>query len=375
MVNRQKPLIGLDARMSDHPGIGRYIRELCRALLEVNKNGQPFCFLGDSKIYDRLGLSAYASKTQTRETKSEIYSLGEQVEIPLKARGFSLLHVPHFNIPIFYSGRLVVTVHDLIYLHETGAAKNKAASLMTRFYLKQVCKKAAAILTVSEYTKNDLLNSFPGLSPERVHVTYEAASGAFWPLDKSDPVLAAASQKFSLKKPMILYVGALRPHKNVTTLIQAVENLNATKQTEAMLVLAGKSGTWDATLLRKIQASPFINYLGAVSDEELRALYNLADVFVFPSLREGFGLPVLEAMACGTPVISSNRSSLPEIVGDAGLLFDPTRVDALEELLYNVLKNNELQNKMRANGIEQAKKFSWANTASRTEEVYDKVLG
>jgi glycosyltransferase involved in cell wall biosynthesis len=186
------------------------------------------------------------------------------------------------------------------------------------------------------------------------------------------PLLQKTKQEFS--KPFVLFVGTLKSHKNVPALLDAMERVRR-RGLDHELVLAGKKDKRSGELLSRISRLSWVRVLGEVTDPALCCLYNLADLFVLPSFREGFGLPVLEAMACGAPVICSNRSSLPEIAGDAALFFDPLRVDALEELIYNVLINRELREKMSKAGMDRARHFSWEKTAQKTLEVYRRVLG
>ncbi len=345
--------LALDIRMWDHPGIGRYIRELSKELLLLDRETR----------YLLLDLAA---------VRAPIYSLQEQWQLTRAARSADALHVPHFNIPFFYPKKLIVTIHDLIYLEESGAAKSPWAKIYVKTLLKQIARKSAAIFAVSQATKNDLLNSGLGFKENRIFVTPEAASDLFKKID--DPsILEAARNKFNLKKPFILFVGTLKPHKNVPTLVLAVAQLRA-RLPDTELVIVGKKDPREERLSQEILSQPFVRYLGTVRDEELVNLYNLAEVFVLPSRREGFGLPILEAMACGAPVAVSNCSSLAEVAGQAGLLFDPSSVDALEEVLYNILTDKELQLKKARESRERARSFSWGDTALKTLDVYRKVL-
>jgi len=371
------PKIGMDARMWGHPGIGRYIRELSSHLLREPFEGE-FIFLADPQFKEKglEGVRANGAAVSYRRAKSGIYSLNEQFEIPRLARDLDLLHVPHFNAPVFFKGKMVVTIHDLIYFHNLGASKSRFARAYLSFLLKSIQKKAGAVITVSEYTKKDLLKNFPSFRPELVFVTYEAASPIFTKLEDKER-LERVRQKRALKKPFVLFVGSLKAHKNIPTLIKALDYLRAKKGLEHELVLVGRgdSAHHNKELVDLMFGHAFVRYLGELEDEELVSLYNLADLFVLPSFWEGFGLPVLEAMACGTPVASSDRTSLPEIVGDAGRLFNPDRVDALIDVLYNILANNELRKKMSSMGIERAKLFSWQRLAAQTLGIYRKALG
>ena len=303
-----------------------------------------------------------------------VYSLAEQWELSFFSRRVDLLHVPHFNIPVLGAKKLVVSVHDLIYLKGDEHSGSSLGRAYAEFMFKSIERKADAVIAVSQYTQQDLLEHFPKLKG-RTFVTHEAASFLFQPVTAQGD-LETAKKKYSLQRPFVLFVGSLKKHKNVPLLIEAVASIRRDKKIDLELVLVGRQDKKEKELLSMVQANrSFVRTLGQMSDEELVHLYNLAEVFVLPSLWEGFGLPALEAMACGTPVLASDRASLPEVVQDAAILFDPTRVDALKDALYNVLQNSELRQKMRRMGIEQAKKFSWERTASETFAVYERVLG
>ncbi len=347
----KKQKIAIDARMWGHPGIGRYLRELSGAMA-----AEPF---EHELFYIRA--------------RSKIYGLAEQWEIPWKARHFDLLHVPHFNIPVLFGGKLVVTIHDLTYFHSPEVSMSPLAKLYITWLLRTIRKKARAILAVSEYTKRDLLETFQGIPESRVFVTHEAAAPEFRKIE-DESALARIRGKYSLRKPFILFVGSLKKHKNVPALIEAVSRLRKTRGIPHELVLTGKGDPAEKELTGLIARHDFVRTIGEAEGRDLPGLYNLAEAFVLPSFREGFGLPVLEAMACGTPVVVSNRTSLPEVAGDAGLLFDPERIDALEDVLYNVLNNNELRKNMIQKGFAQAQRFSWKKAAQQTLDVYRQVL-
>lgn len=362
--------IAFDARMWSHPGIGRYIRELLGALIRLEKK-PALCLLGRSKELGAMFMPA--TGFSIREASSGIYGLAEQLEIPRLARGMGLLHVPHFNVPLLTSAKLVVTVHDLTYLHGSEALKSRSGRAYVRFLFRFIARNAAAIITVSEYTKKDLMEFFP-VRAEKVFVIPEAASDMFYKI--SDPNKLEKQLCFgSSGRPFILFVGSLKPHKNIPALVTAVSNLREKKRIEHQLLIVGRKDKKNPEILKLIESNPYVSYLGEVSDEKLATLYNLADLFVLPSFREGFGLPVVEAMACGTPVAVSDRTSLPELVGEAGQLFDPDRIDALEHVIYNILENKDLRQKMSLAGLERSKEFSWQNTAKNTLKVYQQVLG
>ena len=369
-MDAKKNRIGLDMRMWNHAGIGRYLRELYFAMLR-QRPALTFRLLLPSSVRQSLG--PRQDGVELQNSFSSIYSLAEQWELFSFSKKSQLLHVPHFNIPVLGKGKLVVTVHDLVYLKDAKYSGSSLGRAYVKFLFEKIEKKADAVLTVSKYTQADLLNHFPKLK-DRVFVTHEAASFTFQPFQVPAD-LELAKKKYSLKQPFVLFVGSLKAHKNIPVLIEALSALRKEKEIPHELVLVGGQDKKEKELLALIKKNNrFVKILSGLKDEELVLFYNLAEVFVLPSLWEGFGLPVLEAMACGTPVLSSDRASLPEVVGEAGRLFDPTRVDELKELLYNVLQKKDLRQKMRVDGFAQVKKFSWDKTAAQTLDIYEQVL-
>lgn len=361
-----KRTVGIDARMWVHAGIGRYVQELSRALLRITPPDR-LVFFGDSKLL-RPALGADAT---IFGAASPIYGAAEQLEMARLSRRVDVFHVPHFNAPFFGKRPFAATVHDLIHLRQPGSMKNPLGRLYVKMLLRNVADRAGAILTVSEATKQDLLNLFPRLDAARVTVAYEAASDYFRPLPAGSERSAVLS-RFGLNKPFVLYVGSLKPHKNVTLLVQAMKKLAGEGKADGEAVIVGRLDPKFPEILAEIRSAPDgVRYLGEVPDDALVHLYNAASALVLPSWNEGFGLPALEAMACGTPVLLSRRASLPEIAGEAGLYFEPDRVDGLRELLYTIFKNQDLRQKMSQTCLARAARFTWERTARQTLAVYD----
>ncbi len=356
------PLV-FDARMWSHPGIGRYMRELVMATLEM-KDALPMHFLGPESIPNAL--KAYQGRFTYQKVDAKIYSLTEQLVMPRLAHRGQLLHTPHFNVPVFSKAKWIVTVHDLIYLKSASPA-----ALYVRQLLKQIEKRADAVLAVSEYTKNDILNMFPKLK-SRVFVTHEAVSDFYFTPTTAE-MMKYKKEKYDFNLPIILYVGSLKPHKNLVQLVKAFAAIRS--EVPHQLILAGKKDPkykefWD--LIN--QGQERVRVMEGFGDDSIRALYEMCSVFVLPSLIEGFGLPILEAMACKAPVICSNRASLPEVGGDVAQYFDPADESALAATLKRVLTDDTLRRTMSDRGPAHARTFTWANTAAKTQDVYKKVL-
>ncbi|HEC88422.1 MAG TPA: glycosyltransferase family 1 protein [Thermoplasmata archaeon] len=296
------------------------------------------------------------------------YKLPHMKEIKL-----DILHSPENSTLFrkFKNIKKVVTVHDMI-LYIFGEIKNIIDFARYRFLMPRVLKTADRIIAVSNNTKRDLI-SYLGISEEKIEVIYEGVSKQYKPLDKNE--VKIFKKKYHLEEPFILYVGSFLPHKNIPALIKAFYKLKNQYQIKNKLVLCGKKEklTYILKLIKRLNLQKDIIFTRYIPTRELPYLYNAADLFVYPSLYEGFGLPPLEAMACGTPVITSNTSSLPEVVGDAGIMIDPHDVDELTKTIYEVLTDEKLRKELSNKGLKRVKKFSWEKTAKETLKVYEEV--
>lgn len=358
--------IGIDCRMLGRAGIGRYIQELLRPL--VARSDYSFIFF---KYPEQEFFFEDISPQRTRlvDVRSKIYSLSEQWEMKKAAESVRLFHAPHFNYPLKTSSRLVVTIHDLIYLTQAEYRKDFARRLYIEYLLKKLPSRVGAVLTVSGHSKKTLLQHVKSLNSDKIYVTWEASSKLFVPRGSDDPN--------SGRPPFILFVGGQKRHKNLAQLIAAVQRLREKQDAPYELLCAGKKDPANRELNRQIEESPFVHVRESVSDPELVRLYQEAEAVVLPSLEEGFGLPAVEAMACARPLICSNRGSLPEIAADAALYFDPgapDAIDALTRLLYTVLKDKDLQRRMSQKSLLRSAVFSWEKTADATLQCYGRVL-
>ncbi|UCC62303.1 MAG: glycosyltransferase family 4 protein, partial [Anaerolineae bacterium] len=267
----------------------------------------------------------------------------------------------------------VTTVHDLSTLLFPELHLQNTVEMHER-KLRFVREQADCVIAVSEHTRQEVIE-YLGVPPERVQVIYEAAAEHFHPI-QDVYTIAATTHRYGLEPgSYVLTVGTLEPRKNHTRLVGAFHLLRQQRATQGLkLVLVGRKGWLCDDLFQRIQAlglTDDVIITGAIPDHDLPALMNGALVFIYPSLYEGFGLPLLEAMACGTPVIASNRSSMPEVVGDAGLLVDPEDESALAEALMAILRDKTRRQEMSCRGIEQATRFSWKKAAKQTIRVYE----
>jgi glycosyltransferase involved in cell wall biosynthesis len=284
---------------------------------------------------------------------------------------FDLLHVT-YNAPPLSTCPTVVTIHDISFEHYPQFFSPRDR-LILKTLVPLSARRAAHILTVSQHAKCEIVERY-GLSPDKITVTYEAAGEQFHPV--ADPAsLQAVRAKYGLGEvPFALALGNLQPRKNMARLVEAFAQYRSPLPTS--LVIAGKAQWRESEVFQAVQRAGLVGrvvFPGYVEDADLPALYSAAAVFVYPSLYEGFGLPPLEAMACGTPVISSNAASLPEVVGDAALLVDPNDTVALAQALYSVLAQPALHADLRRRGFDRAARFSWQRCAAETLAVYRQV--
>lgn len=298
----------------------------------------------------------------------------QQVRVPLQSRHEQpdLLHVPGFDAPCWRVAPTVLTCHDLI-----GRLFPQNLPPVSRFYwsrwLPFSLRFADAIIADSIATKRDIVR-LTSVPPHRIHVIYLGADERFSP--QSAQEIIRVRQRYSLPEKFILYMGTIEPRKGIDTLIEAFMRIGY-RIPNVGLVIAGKKGWYWESILSMIEGTGLgsrVHVTGYVDDGDLPALYSAAKVLAFPSRYEGFGLPLLEAMACGTPVVCSNAASLPEICGDAGIQMDPDRPDALAAALSDILDKDALAQSLRARGLNRARLFTWEQTARKTLEVYETLL-
>jgi glycosyltransferase involved in cell wall biosynthesis len=364
----------LDARTaSDHfPGIGRYVVSLSQALLQVAPE-LPLSLLYDpGAAATRLALPDLPRIA----CAASPFSLEQQWLVPrlLGQLETTLYHSAYYMMPYRPGMPAVLTCYDLIpmvYPHYFTAWQR----LVFRLAHGLVLRSARQILAISEATKADLVHHLK-VRPERVSVTPLAADAHFQP-QTSDRV-ATARQKYALPEQYILYVGSNKPHKNLPHLVQAYAH--SQRQRPAAKIPLVIAGPWDPRYpeamieAQQLDISAKVLFLGPVAEGDLPALYSGATLFVFPSLYEGFGLPVLEAMACGLPVACANVSSLPEVAGQAALLFQPDDAEAISAAITDLLSDVERRHALARQGLRRAAEFSWQRTAVLTLEVYQMTL-
>ncbi len=365
--------IAIDARKLRDYGIGTYVRNVLKELARQDRANEYVLICHP----DHRGMAAdLGPNFQAAPDASRPYSVAEQFSVPLDLRRFKvdLLHEPHYVLPPFVPCPAVVTIHDCIHLRFPQYLPNKLAHVYARTFLWIATHQADRIITVSEASKRDILQYFR-IPPEKIEVIYNGIDERFWtppPEEEMDRV----RQRYQLTDPFILYAGNIKPHKNLVRLIAAFDRLHREGFDTLKLLIIGDEISKYATLRRAVHRHKLhkhVRFLGFVSDHTLAALYRLAAVFVFPSLYEGFGLPPLEAMASGTPVVTSNVSSMPEVAGDAALLVDPCDEEAIAGGVRRALTDETLRADLRARGLARAREFSWSRAVERVREIYAEV--
>ncbi|HLI28990.1 MAG TPA: glycosyltransferase family 1 protein [Chloroflexota bacterium] len=374
--------IGLNAQLLDFTptyrsgGISRYIYHLLVALRELDGPERFTAFVSqlpaDPALAPTSRFRLHAVGLPTRRPPVRIF--WEQCLQPaaLRRAGVDLLHALAFALPLCWRGPAVVSFMDLSFLRYPRAF-NRANRVYLATMARAAVRRADHLLAISESTRQDLIHLL-GATPGRVTVTYCGVDPAFRPLAGAE--VAAFRARYGLPPGYILYVGTLEPRKNVPRLLDAYAVLRRLRGGAPPLVLVGARG-WrrvgiEARVAR-LGLEGQVRWLGYLPPPELPLCYNAAGLFVYPSLYEGFGLPPLEALACGTPVVTANTSSLPEAVGDAALTVDPHDVAALAEAMARVLDDCGLRARLRAAGPAWASRFTWRQTAEQTRGVYRRL--
>lgn len=356
-------------------GVSHYIEQVLLHLAQIDRANHYTVYTTRGLDQAALGLPAnFVVKPSRLPTiNPRVRIPWEQGIAPLLLRGTADLYHGCLNVaPLLSPVPTVITIHDLAFIRfpQTFRAYNRIyLDLATRLS----ARRASRILAVSEHTKREVVGLL-GIPPERVIVTPNAARSHFRP-----PAPAAIEQlraRHGLPERFVLYVGTLEPRKNLTTLLEAFALVSRSVPDVPLLIGGGKGWMYEPIFARleQLNLRDRVKFAGYLPEEELPLWYAAATVFVFPSIYEGFGMPPLEAMACGTPVITSNTSSLPEVVGDAGLMVAPTDTIGLAEAIRRVLVNADLRAELRQRGLARARRFSWADTAAKTLVAYREAI-
>ncbi|MBI2862729.1 MAG: glycosyltransferase family 4 protein [Chloroflexi bacterium] len=357
-------------------GISRYIRNLLLHLPQV-AGGEGFTvFVGDRQFSEELGALVQLRRSWLPTARPWMRILWEQCVQPAVVRldRVDVLHSLAFVQPMLCPVPSVVTVHDLSFLLYPEAHPMLHRSYL-RLFTRLTVHRAARIIAVSQSTKEDVVRLL-GADASRVDVVYHGIEESFRPIADVEQG-RRFRERMGLPERYILYVGTLEPRKNLVRLVRAFAQLRREHGLPHWLVLAGPPGWGERVVYTTIEAEGVgdrVLFPGYLPAQELPLWYNTADLFVYPSLYEGFGFPPLEAMACGVPVVVSNRASLPEVVGEAGVLVDPEDTEGLAEAMARVLTDKSLRSELAARGRTQASRFSWRQAALQTTAVYRSSL-
>ncbi len=355
--------VGLDARMLTYSGIGTYLRSLVYWLSDLPGEEDYLLFGKDAEVQGILRGGRYRGVTW----KAGPYDPVSLFINPIKKLNVDVYHCPHYNMPFGIKRPSVITIHDLIHLVCPDLLTDRRAHWYASWMLPSAAHRASHIITVSEYSKHEILQHLK-VPETKVTVIYHGVEEAFHPLSKVEVESYRIARR--LPERFLLYVGLLKPHKNVVRLLKAFSALHLDG---VSLLLVGKRDSRYRELDMILEKEAFrqnVIFQSPIPFEELPLLYNAAESLALPSLYEGFGLPALEAMACGTPVVCSQTTSLPEVVGDSAVLVDPFSAESISRGMKMILTDSTLRDRLRRKGIERVKSFRWSDAATRTLRIY-----
>jgi glycosyltransferase involved in cell wall biosynthesis len=383
-MNIHRPRIGIDvsAAINQGGGIGRYTRELVQALAKEDSLYDFRLFSAKQPavlpVPDPIPTSSNVVYREAPFSQRWLYRIWYRLQLPLPLQWFTgeldLFHSPDFTLPPV-TGNIptLLTVHDLSFLHYPATFTPSLVSYLNRVVPRSI-RRATHILADSQVTKNDLVELW-NVSEEKVTVLHSGVSEAFRPVaDKSH--LELVRRKYNLgQQPYLFSVSTLQPRKNYQFLIRAFRPI-ADKYPHNLVIAGGKGWMYQQITaeIKKQELEDRVKLIGFADDSDLPSLYSEAALFVFPSLYEGFGLPLLEAMACGVPVITSDASSLPEVAGDAALLVSPHLQEDWSHLMVQLLRDPDQRKEMVAAGFLQARRFTWKLAARKLLDIYRKLL-
>jgi glycosyltransferase involved in cell wall biosynthesis len=364
---------GIDARLVHYSkaGIGQYIIHLVQGLAEIDSENEYLLLQSRkdrSTIVNHPNFDRVTLWTPSHHRFEQIALYAETFRL-----GLDLLHSPDFIPPRRIRSGSVITVHDLAFLLYPHFLTREAA----RYYghIDQAVRWADHIIADSENTKQDTMEHL-GVPEDKITVVYVAADPAYQPVDR-DAARAFVQQTYGLDGPYLLFVSTIEPRKNLPTLLHAFRQSRDCYRVDIKLAVVGSKGwLWNDSLdhIELLGLEDDVRVLGRVPTPDLVQIYNAAEALVHPAFYEGFGLPPLEALLCGTPVVASNVASIPEVVGDAALLVDPNNVDELSVSIWRVLTDSKLRREMITRGFKQAERFSWERTARETRDIYTRTV-
>lgn len=370
--------IGIDgraARWYRGTGIGTYTYQLINSLNKVDSTSSYLLFMPDSSE-GSINLNSNFRITGITENRRD--NFWDEINIPniLEDADIELYHVPQngVGLPDNKKCSFVITLHDVIPCKMPETVSERYLKIFTE-EMPHIVSQCDGIITVSNYSKKDIVETF-NYPKEKIFVTELAAEDIYRPLNK-DICKSLIKQYYSIGENYILYIGGFSPRKNIVGLIEAFSNFKSKYKKDIKLVIAGKQGISYSTYLKRVRelhVEDSVIFPGFIPIEHLPYFYNAAELFVYPSFYEGFGLPPVEAMSCGAPVIASNITSIPEVLGDSAFLIDPYDANSLSDAMYRVLSDEKLRLKLIMKGFVRAAELNWKETARKTVIAYNKII-
>jgi glycosyltransferase involved in cell wall biosynthesis len=385
-LKTNKMRIGIEAQRLFRPhkhGMDRVALELIKKLQVIDKDNEYFIFVKPDQ--DTSAISE-TSNFNIVEISGGPYPYWEQIKLPLIASAYKcdILHCTSNTAPLYVKSPLVTTLHDIIYMEEsvlkqiTSKASwyQKIGNIYRRIIVNGVVKKSHCLITVSDFEKKNITGFFNEKTIKNIKTIHNGVSDHF--LKSPDVIeLNKVKTKHNLPDQYMLHIANKDPRKNTKNVLKAFKGFLNTTNVDYKLVLLGYNEKDLLTALSEINAKNLIDkvvLLGYVSDQDLPAIYRLSQLFLFPSLREGFGIPIIEAMACGVPVITSNSSSMPEIAGDAACIVNPMESEAILQGILKISSDSEYKNELIRKGLERCEQFSWDNMALQVLDVYKEMF-
>lgn len=383
-IRRDMAVIGIDATSLSiyGKGVSRHQHNLIKSLAKLDKKNCYYVFLNRKNTLPDLPKQENFSYLRFYITKRIIW---DQFQLPLAVRRYKLdiYHSISDTLPIFSKAKFVLFVAEIPDYRIEPARKDKRISLYARlsqgynmFFFRPSLDKAKLIIASSNSTRDDLIHRYK-VDKNKIRVLYHAADEQFCAAG-DEKALLDTQRKYNVEAGYILHISSSDPRDNTCAVIRAYQRARCASKIPQKLIIGGNVGLKESgleRLIRELNLRDSVIFTGRLTEKELVALYQAADLFIDPSLYEGFGLQVVEAMSCGIPVITSNLTSLPEIVGDAGILLDPADIQGLASTLVRVLTDAQLRSSMRQKSLQRAKFFSWDKTARETLAIYDELLG
>jgi glycosyltransferase involved in cell wall biosynthesis len=373
--------IAMDIRRLYEFGLATYIRNVVRTLSRVDQANEYY-LLGNPARFEQLGPLPENFHLLALQHPERTFANHVEMQRTLATHHVDVVHVPKpFWRPLWTRTPYVITVHDLLeYLYQARTS-NGVRRAVHSYMTGRAMHRAARIFAVSNFTKRDVSRLFD-VAPAKIEVVYNALDESFQRGHATPEEQETVRGRYQIDSPFLLYAGRISPHKNVARLIEAFAALKARLEKEDIfgdlkLIIIGDEVSRNPEIRRAVVRGGMqydVRFLGFVPIEVLRIFFDMAKVFVFPSLYEGFGLPPLEAMAHGTPVVASNTSALPEVVGEAALLVNPENVFEISRAMHRLLTDQPMRERLKAAGLEQARRYSWEKSVRRMIEVYEEVV-